>query len=116
MTPISPNVATTETAACWVVVAENGRYAYTTNTGSASVSGYAVGNDGRISLLDADGKTANTGAGANRHGASQGSRFLYVLASSAPGTEGFRVNGDGSLVALGTVGGLPASSVGLAAT
>ena len=43
VTPIDPNVATTETAACWVVVTGNGRYAYTTNTGSASVSGYAVG-------------------------------------------------------------------------
>ena len=115
VTPISPNVATTETAACWVVVTENGRYSYTTNTGSASVSGFAVGNDGSLSLLDADGKTANTGAGPIDAALSQGSRFLYVLTSGAHQIEGFRVNGDGSLVALGTVGGLPASSVGLAA-
>ena len=116
VTPISPNVATTETAACWVVVTENGRYAYTTNTGSASVSGYAVGNDGSLSLLDADGKTANTGAGPIDAALSQGSRFLYVLASGAHQIDRFRVNGDGSLSALGAVGGLPASSVGLAAS
>ncbi len=114
-TPISPNVATTETAACWVVVTENGRYAYTTNTGSASVSGYAVGNDGSIALLDADGKTAHTGAVPIDAALSQGSRFLYVLASGAHRIDGFRVNGDGSLDALGSVDGLPAGSVGLAA-
>lgn len=114
--PISPNVATTETAACWVVVTGNGRYAYTTNTGSASVSGYAVRNDGSLSLLDADGKTANTGAGPTDAALSQGSRFLYVLASGAHQIDRFRVNGDGSLSALGAVGGLPAGSVGLAAS
>lgn len=113
--PISPNVATTETAACWVVVTGNGRYAYTTNTGSASVSGYAVGNNGRLSLLNPDGKTANTGAGPTDAALSQGSRFLYVLASGAHQIDRFRVNGDGSLSALGAVGGLPAGSVGLAA-
>jgi 6-phosphogluconolactonase len=114
--PISPNVATTETAACWVVVTENGRYAYTTNTGSASVSGYAVGNDGRISLLDADGKTANTGATPIDMALARGSRFLYVLASGAHAIDRFRVNGNGSLTALGTTGGLPAGGVGLAAS
>lgn len=116
LAPISPNVATTETAACWVVVTENGRYTYTTNTGSASVSGYAVANDGSLSLLDADGKTANTGAVPTDAALSQGSRFLYVLASGAHQLDGFRVNGDGSLIALGAVGGLPAGSVGLAAS
>ena len=28
--PISPSVATSETAACWIVVTKNGRFAYTT--------------------------------------------------------------------------------------
>lgn len=33
---ISPVVNTNQTAACWVVVTDNGRYGYTTNTGSSS--------------------------------------------------------------------------------
>ncbi|HEX9894751.1 MAG TPA: beta-propeller fold lactonase family protein, partial [Gemmatimonadales bacterium] len=53
-TAVTPLVATTETAACWVVVTPNGRFVYTTNTGSASVSGYAVGHDGSLTLLDPD--------------------------------------------------------------
>lgn len=40
--PISAAVPTTETAACWVVITGNGRYAYTTNAGSGSLAGYAV--------------------------------------------------------------------------
>ena len=31
---VSGSVATHQTAACWVVVSRNGRFAYTTNTGS----------------------------------------------------------------------------------
>jgi 6-phosphogluconolactonase (cycloisomerase 2 family) len=35
------------------VVTPNGRYAYTTNTGSGSISGYRIDRDGALSLLDA---------------------------------------------------------------
>jgi 6-phosphogluconolactonase len=115
VTPIDPNVATTETAACWVVVTGNGRYAYTTNTGSASVSGYAVSNDGDLSLLDADGKTATTGAAPIDAALARGSRFLYVLAGTAHEIDSFEVNADGSLDPVDVDGGLPAGSVGLAA-
>jgi 6-phosphogluconolactonase (cycloisomerase 2 family) len=41
-------VATTETAACWVVVTDDGRYAYATNTGSGTVSGFAIARDGDL--------------------------------------------------------------------
>jgi hypothetical protein len=115
VTPIDPNVATTETAACWVVVTGNGRYAYTTNTGSASVSGFAVDGDGGLTLLDADGKTATTGASPIDAAVSQGSRFLYVLAGTAHEIDAFAVNADGSLDPVDVDGGLPRGSVGLAA-
>ncbi len=111
--PIDPSVATTETAACWVVVTRDGRYAYVTNTGSASVSGYAIARDGGLTLLNADGKTANTGAGPIDAAIAAG--FLYVLAGDAHEINAFVVNRDGSLTAVGAVGGLPAGSVGLAA-
>jgi 6-phosphogluconolactonase len=114
ITPITPNVATTETAACWVIVTRNGRYTYTTNTGSNSISGYGIGNDGSLTLLDADGVTAATGATPIDLAMSRGSRFLYSLNSGVPEIQGFAVNGDGSLDALGAVGGLPAGSIGLA--
>lgn len=115
ITPITPNVATTETAACWVVVTRNGRYTYTTNTGSNSISGFRIGNDGSLTLLDADGVTAATGASPLDMALSRGSRFLYTLNGGTPEIQGFAVNGDGSLDVLGPVAGLPAGAVGLAA-
>jgi 6-phosphogluconolactonase len=113
---IDPNVATTETAACWVVVTKDGRFTYTTNTGSNSISGYAIGRDGDLTLLDADGRTAVTGATPIDAALSHNSRFLYELSSGAGEIGAFAVNSDGSLDPLGTVGGLPASVVGLAAS
>jgi 6-phosphogluconolactonase len=112
---IDPNVATTETAACWVVVTKDGRYTYTTNTGSNSISGYAIGRDGALTLLDADGRTAATGATPIDAALSRGSRFLYALNGGAREIQGFAVNEDGSLEPLGANGGLPAGAVGLAA-
>ena len=48
-----------------MVVTKNGRFAYTTNTGSGSISGYAVSADGGLTLLDADGHTGRNGPGSN---------------------------------------------------
>jgi hypothetical protein len=59
LTPVSTSVPTTETAACWAVVTRNGQYAYVTNAGSGTVSGYSVGSDGSLTLLDADGVTGS---------------------------------------------------------
>jgi 6-phosphogluconolactonase len=115
ITPITASAKTTETAACWVVVTRNGRYTYTTNTGSNSISGYRIGSDGSLTLLDADGKTANTGATPIDMALAKGSRLLYSLAAGVPQIDGFVVSGDGSLEPLGSVGGLPAGTVGLAA-
>jgi len=115
ITPITASAATTETAACWVVVTKDGRYTYTTNTGSNSISGYRIGNDGGLTLLDADGKTADTGATPIDMALAAGSRLLYSLNSGVPEIQGFVVNGDGSLDSLGAVGGLPPGTVGLAA-
>jgi 6-phosphogluconolactonase (cycloisomerase 2 family) len=116
ITPITANVATTETAACWVVVTKSGRYTYTTNTGSNSISGYLIAPDGALTLLDADGKTASTGAGPLDLTLAKNSRLLYSLNSGVPEIQGFAVNGDGSLDPLGSIGGLPAGTIGLAAS
>ncbi len=115
VTPISPNVATTETAACWVAVTDDGKYAYATNTGSASVTGYAVGKNGSLSILNADGKTAATGNTPIDVATAENSKFLYVLASGAHELDAYRINHDGSLTPIGATGGLPASTIGVAA-
>ena len=112
---ITASAKTTETAACWIVVTDDGRYTYTTNTGSASISGYRIGHSGRLTLLDADGRTGETGAGPIDMAMSHGSRFLYSLNSGDDSITGFRVAADGSLTPVGGVSGLPDGATGLAA-
>jgi DNA-binding beta-propeller fold protein YncE len=63
VTVTAASVGTNETAACWVAVTPNSRYAYTTNTGSASISGFRIGPDGGLTLLTPGGVTGQTGAG-----------------------------------------------------
>ena len=110
-------VATTETAACWIVVSKNGRYAYSTNAGSGTISGMRVGFRGNLELLDADGVTGNTGPGSSPLDAafSGNGRYLYVLASGHAEVGVFREEADGSLTALPSAGGLPATANGMAA-
>jgi 6-phosphogluconolactonase len=113
--PISPSVATSETAACWIVVTKNGRFTYTTNTGSASISGYSIGHDGSLTLLDADGVTGQTGPMPIDMALTRNSRLLYSLNSGDGTISGFRVGADGSLTSIGGASGLPGSATGLAA-
>jgi len=112
---ISPSVPTNQTAACWIVVTRNGRYAYTSNTGSASVTGYEIGTSGELTALDEDGVTGATGAGPIDMALTTDNRFLYSLDSGAQQISGFAVNADGSLTPLGATG-LPGSASGLAAS
>ena len=113
---ISASVPTQQTAACWAVVTGNGKYAYTTNAGSSSVSGYRVSREGSLTLLNADGVTGNTGPNTHPVDASlsQNNRYLYVLTTGAPTVAIFKVKEDGSLQARGSVN-VPAGTVGLTA-
>jgi 6-phosphogluconolactonase (cycloisomerase 2 family) len=116
LTVVTPSAPTTETAACWVVVTTDGQYTYTTNTGSGSVTGYAVTDDGSLTILDADGVTGVTGPGSTPidEALSRDSHYLYVLNSGTDTVSAFAVEADGSLTPLGEVP-VAATSVGIAA-
>jgi len=114
---VSPSVPTHQTAACWVVVTDNGRFAYTSNTGSGSISGYEIDDDGALTLLNADGRTADTGTGSapTDLALSENGRFLFVLNSSTHNIGAFRIRSNGQLEPVALTGGLPAGANGLAA-
>jgi 6-phosphogluconolactonase (cycloisomerase 2 family) len=115
---ISPSVPTTETAACWVVVTRDGRFAYVSNTGSGSISAYRVDRgNGRLALRDADGRTGVTGDGSGPIdlALTKNSRFLYSLNSRTGSISGFQVANDGGLEPIPGVAGLPAGANGLVA-
>ena len=106
-----------QTAPCWVVLTSDGRFAYTTNTGSGTVSGYSVGFSGALRLLNGDGITANTGSGSTPLDAamSNDNRFLYILTPGSSNIQGFTISPDGILSPLTEATGIPASASGLAA-
>jgi 6-phosphogluconolactonase len=108
-------VATTETSACWVAVTANGRFAYDANTGSGTVTGFAIGTDGSLTRLDADGVTGVTGGSPADLAASANGHFLYVRVGGLNDISAFLVAVDGSLSSIGTAG-LPAGTVGIAAS
>jgi 6-phosphogluconolactonase (cycloisomerase 2 family) len=112
--PIVPN---TETAACWLVVTNSGRYLYVTNTGSSTISGYGIRPDGTLALLDADGATAPTGAGSSPIDLafSIDDQYLYALSGGVNTITIFRSLPHGKLQPMGMVGGLPAGTNGLVA-
>src|SRR5438034_228785 len=114
LTVVSGAVSTQQGAPCWLVVTQNGRFAYTANAHSGTISGFAVGTDGALSLLDAGGATAVVGPGNIDLAVSANSRYLYQLRSSGPITA-LRVENDGHLTTLGVVGAMPGSVAGLAA-
>ena len=107
-------VATHQGAPCWVAVTKNGRFAYTANAASGTISGFAVGTDGTMSLLDPSGVTATVGPGNLDLALSVNSRYLYQLRGSGPITA-LRVESDGHLTTVGVVGNMPGSVAGLAA-
>jgi 6-phosphogluconolactonase len=112
---ISGSVPTHQTAACWVVVTKDGRFAYTTNTASGSISAYRISRAGRLVLLDTDGVAAVTGAGPIDIALSSDGRFLYSLNSGDGTISAFRVRADGHLARVSTEIGLPGSANGIAA-
>jgi len=113
--PVTSALPTTQTAACWLVTAPSGRFAYTTNTGSDSVTGLAIDGGGSLSLLDADGYTAPAGDAPIDAAFSNDGRFLYVLNGADDSLSAYRVRSDGGLQSIGLLTGLPAGVNGLAA-
>ncbi len=112
LTLISGPVSTTQTAACWIAISQNGRFAYTTNTGSNTVSSLAIGSGATLMLEDA--VAGVTSPGPLDAAFTPGGRFLYVRNSSGT-ISAFRAKGDGALTHIGDVGPLPAGANGLAA-
>jgi 6-phosphogluconolactonase (cycloisomerase 2 family) len=111
----SASVPTTQTAACWIAIAGGGRYAYTTNTGSGSITGYRVRYDGTLRRLDADGRTGVLGDGSSPIDMAVARGTLFALDSAKHTFAAFHVESDGALQPLAVVAGLPASASGIVA-
>lgn len=112
---IESAAATHQSSACWAAVTHDGRFVYTANTASNTISGFSIDHNGRLNLLNEDGRTASTEGAPADLAFSNGDRFLYVINGASRSISGFRVSEDGSLTPIGGFSGLPAGTTGLAA-
>ena len=113
---ITGPVADHQTAACWVAITGNGKFAYTTNAVSGDISGYTVAADGSLTLFNDGGVTASSDASPIDMALSRGSRFLFALNAGGNSITSYAISpATGGLMPRGKIGGLPASASGLAA-
>lgn len=110
---ISGPVATTQTAACWIAISRNGKYAYTTNTGSGTISSLAIGAGASLTLVDAVAGVTGAGSAPQDAAFTPGGRFMYVR-NDGGNIGAFRVERDGQLTHIGDFGPLPAGANGMA--
>jgi 6-phosphogluconolactonase len=115
---ISASVHSNQTSGCCVQITADGKYVYTANTASGSVSGFSIGADGVLTLLTPTGQTGVTGPNTSPLEMAFAGGFLYVLTPGDGGIHTFTVNADGTLTAVtagGITGVFQASVTGLAA-
>jgi len=113
-TPISAAVPTFQTAACWVGVSWDGKFAYTGNAGSGTITGYRVFDGGQVSILTSTGVSGRMPNGANALDLATDASHLYALGSSKGLIASFAIAEDGRLVRSGVVTGLPTTATGIA--
>ncbi|CAN5620020.1 hypothetical protein BH10BAC2_BH10BAC2_45540 [soil metagenome] len=102
-----------QSAACWVVLTNDGKYAYTTNTASNNLSAFKLTAAGNIKV--AAGIAALSGLGPIDADIDGASKFLYVLNSVSHNISAYTIAADGILANLQTTEGLPVGATGLAA-
>ncbi|HTX32633.1 MAG TPA: beta-propeller fold lactonase family protein [Solirubrobacteraceae bacterium] len=89
-------------APCWVEITHDGRYLFTVNTASGSISRYSIAPSGSLSLLGSTPVSGGKGVGAVDARLSTDGQTLYVNESASGQIGEFAVNG-GNLTELGSV-------------
>src|SRR5882724_9525870 len=111
LSPISASVPTQGAATCWQAVTPDGRFVYTSNSATSTISGFAIGTDGALPPLPGTVAATLPSRSTNLDTAiSSDGKFLYTLDSGTGLVSIFGINGDGSLTSLGDAGGLSASA------
>jgi len=113
---ISGSVPNSQTASCWVVIPNNGKTAFVSNTGSGTISSYHVNaEDGSLTLLSPTAADTGMGSAPIDMDLSVNSRLLFVLLGGSQSVASFRVQKNGNLTPVDTAGGLPLGAQGIAA-
>jgi 6-phosphogluconolactonase (cycloisomerase 2 family) len=112
---ISGSVANSQTASCWVVIPNNGKFAFVSNTGSGTISSYGIGSDETLHLVNSVAGTTGIDSSPIDMTLSNNGRFLYVHAAGSQSVVSFRVEKNGNLTMIDIDGGLPLGAQGIVA-
>ena len=108
---ISGAIPTFGLAPCWVVIGNNGQFAYTTNAHGGTISTFAISHSGGLRLMSSI--AAQTAIPALDMAFSNNGHFLYV--HNGNDITGYQVFSNGGLLTVTSVRGLPAATTGLGA-
>ena len=109
LTPVAGSpFADDQMAPCWVEITHDGRFLFTVNTASGTISRFSIAPGGKLTLLGSTPVAATGGVGAVDARLSPDGRYLYVDESKIGSVGIFAVTG-------GTLTELPASPVKLPA-
>jgi|SRR5215469_2210041 len=111
LSAISASVPTLGAATCWVAVTPNGHFAYTSNAGSSTISGFSIAANGALTPL-AGTILATLPPGSTNLDVTVtvDGKFLYSLDSGTGAVSIFGIGEDGLLTPLGEVGNLRANA------
>jgi len=118
ITVISGSVPNMQTDVCWVLITNDGRYAFTANFGSGTISSYSFDPSGALTLINGNAAFFGDMSQPVDIDLSADGRYLYQLLRGTGAVAALRVEENGSLTSLGIVfGGLPVAdgASGLAA-
>jgi 6-phosphogluconolactonase len=111
LSAISVSVPTLGAATCWQAVTPDGRFVYTSNAGSATISGFSIAANGVLTPLSGTVVATLPSGSTNLDIAiSADGKFLYTMNSGTGTVNIFGINQDGTLTSLGDFGGLSASA------
>ena len=95
------------------MAADEGRIAFTANAHDGTLSSFAVGSSGSLTLLQSI--AVSIGSTSTPFDSDVAGGYLYVRDGGTQGIGIFRRGADGTLTSLGAIDGLPASANGLVA-
>jgi 6-phosphogluconolactonase len=99
-----------QTAPCWVDITPDGRYLFAVNTGSTTISRYAIERDGTLQLLGSTAFSSGTGIRPFDLRVAPDGRDAYVVDAALDAVSGFAVS-QGDLTELASSpAGLPAGA------
>jgi 6-phosphogluconolactonase (cycloisomerase 2 family) len=111
ITVISGSVSNAQTDVCWVLITNDGRYVYTANFGSGTISSYRFDASGALALINGAAAFLGDMSQPVDIDLSADGHYLYQLLRGTGAVGAFRIEADGGLTSLGIVtGGLPVAN------